>query len=153
MSDVLNWGHVLNWEQFSILCTFWYYYTHRITTSTGMFPIPWNVSVIKGVGRFWLGVEQMGIEKQTAGFFSNFWVLKKGICDAFWNAFATRPPFTCEPRPTHPTLPELMNLKLTPHSRQMHLYHHLVIVGSVDFTMEKFQPKWRSVDLLIYIWM
>ena len=70
-------------------------------------------------------------------------VLKKGICDAFCNVFATIPPFPCEPCRTHPTLPTLLTLTLTLtltlHYRWTHMYHHLVSVGSVDLTKDTFR--------------
>ena len=65
-------------------------------------------------------------------------VPKKAICDAFYNKFATRPPFTCNPRLTYPILPTLMTLTLTPHYFRKYLYHHLLTVGSVDLKMDIF---------------
>ena len=46
----------------------------------------------------------MEIEKPAVGFFRFFWYSKKRICDAFWDVFATRPPFSCKLRRISPTL-------------------------------------------------
>ena len=43
-----------------------------------MFYITWNISVLKGVGWFWLDAEQTEIENPVVGFFPIFLVLKKG---------------------------------------------------------------------------
>ena len=117
-----------------------------------MFPITWNVSVFKGVVWFWLGVEQVESEKLAVGFFLLFWYSKDGICDAFYDAFATRPPFPWDPRPTCPTLTTILTLKLTPRSWQTRLYFCLVSVGSGNFTTDTFHPTLRSVDYLIGFW-
>ena len=89
------------------------------------------------------------LKSRRLGFFRLFWYSKKGICDAFCDAFVTRSPFPWKTHLTHPTLPTLMNMTLTPHSRHTYLYHHLVAVGSVDFTTDTFRPTLRSVDCLI----
>ena len=94
----------------------------------------------------------MEIENPAVGFSPIFLVLKKGICDAFFDAFATRPPFPWELHMTRQTLPTLLTLTLKPHSRQTQLYHHLVAVGSVDLTTDTFRTTLRSVDCLIGFW-
>ena len=80
----------------------------------------------------------MDIEKRAVGYFPIFWYSKKGVCDAFCDAFATRPPFPCQKRPARLTLTTLLNLTLTPHSLQTHLYHHLVAVVSVYLKTDTF---------------
>ena len=91
-------------------------------------------------------------EKPAVLFFPIVLVLKKGIYDAFCDAFSTRPPFPWEPHPTHPTLLKLLTLTLTPHYRQTQLYHHLVAVVSVDLTTNTFWPTMWSVDCLLDFW-
>ena len=85
-----------------------------------------------------MGVEQMDIEKPAVGFTPIVLVLKKGICDAFCDAFATIPPFSCETCQTRPTMPKILTLTLKPHSCRTKLYHHLVAVGPVDLTTDTF---------------
>ena len=99
-----------------------------------------------------MSVEQMDIENPAVGFFPIILVLKKGICDDFCDAFAIRPPFPWEPRPTSPTLPKPLTVTLTPHSLQTHLYHHLVAVGSVNLTMDTFWLTLRYVYFLVGFW-
>ena len=94
----------------------------------------------------------MEIENPAVGFSPSFWYSKKGICETFWEAFATRPPFPCNPRLKRPALTTLMNLKLTSHSRQTQLYHHLLAVVSVDLKTDIFRPILWFVDCLIGFW-
>ena len=123
-----------------------------MTTSIGMFPIIWNISVLKGVVWLLLGVEQMDIEKLLVGFSPIVLVLKKIICDTFWEPLATTPSFHGEPRPTCLTLPTLLTLTLTPHYLRTKLNNNLVRVGSVNSTIYIFQPILRSIDFLIDLW-
>ena len=81
----------------------------------------------------------MEIKNTAVGFFPMFWYSKKGICDAFCNAFATRPDFPWELLPTCPTLLTVLTLTLTPHSFRTQLHHHLVALGSVGFTTYTFR--------------
>ena len=87
----------------------------------------------------------MEIENPAVGFSQFFWYYRRGICDNFCDAFATRPTFPCKPRPSCTILPTFLTLTLTPHFRRTQLYHHLVTMGSVNFLNGLFQ-----IDITIY---
>ena len=82
--------------------------------------------------------------------FSNFGLLKKEdlwhICDIF----GTRPPLTCEPLRTPPTLMTFLTLTLKPHYWRIRLYHHLVVAGLVDW---QWTHTGRHCDILIAWWI
>ena len=105
------------------------------------------------IKRSWTARSNQQRDSLAVTFFLFVWYSNKGICDNFCGAFATRPPFPCEPHQhTRPTLTTLLNLTLTTHSQQTQLYHYLVAVGLVDSTKEKFWQTLRSVDCLIDSW-
>ena len=91
----------------------------------------------------------MEIEKSAVGIFSIILVLKKEICDAFCDAFLSRPLFSCELCRTCPSLTTTMNLTLIPNSLQTQMYHNLVALVQLIW-------QWTHSDQysnMLIVWM